>query len=494
MKSLVAFFVSAILTVAAAGAFAAGAAPQPIPGRYIVVYKESIADPDAESARAVRNAGGVRHHTYTRALKGFTATLSDAAVLSVRNDPKVAYVEQDQEVSINDVQQQATWGLDRIDQVDLPLDTQYQYDSTGAGVYAFIVDSGIRSTHTQFGGRVVAGYNVISDNQGTNDCNGHGTHVAGTVGGTTYGVAKRVTLVPVRVVGCNGLGRMSDLIAGIDWVMTQTAMRPAVANVSLGGPHSAAADRAIASAVAARVTVVVAAGNDNVNACTQSPAGEPTAITVGATTRVDARASFSNWGPCLDLFAPGANITSAWSTSDLAITTISGTSMAAPHVTGVAALVLSAYPAASPVAVTNFILANATPNRIASAGTGSPNLLLNSLTRGTPVDAQIGYMAVVSITGSSTNQFATWQAEATVTIHNVADGKPVVGAVVNGTFAPGGSGACTTNHTGRCLIESNALVLFSSSTSFTVTDVQANGFEYAAARNAATQLMIHRRR
>jgi len=492
-RSFVALFVSAILAATATGAFAADIAPRLIPGRYIVVYKDSVADPDAESARTVRNAGGVRHHAYTRALKGFAATLSDAAVRSLRSNPDVAYIEQDQEVSINDVQDQATWGLDRIDQADLPLDTQYHYNSKGEGVYAFIMDTGIRATHREFGGRVIAGYSNVADNRGTDDCSGHGTHVAGTVGGVTYGVAKRVTLVPVRILNCAGSGTVAGIIAGIDWVIGQTAMRPAVANMSLGGGHSAAMNKAVANAVAARVTVVAAAGNENRDACTASPASEPAAITVGATTNADARSAFSNWGPCVDLFAPGSDITAAWIGNDNAINTISGTSMAAPLVTGVVALVSSTYTFASPLAITNFILANATVNRVKSAGTGSPNLLLYSLTTGVPVEPPLGYTAVTSISGTTLTEHTVWRAEATVALHNIADGKPVADALVFGSFAPGGDGTCTTGPTGSCVILSPPIPVATPSTAFTVTDVVAQYFEYAPARNSATQLMIHRR-
>jgi subtilisin family serine protease len=317
-------------------------APKRIPGRYIVVFKDHVMDTDSEADKVIRGRGGVRHLTFSHGLKGFVATLSDAALAGVRNEPNVDYVEQDQVATINATENlpPGGWGLDRIDQVDRPLDSLYQYSSTGKGVNAFIIDTGIRASHQDFAGRVLPGYSAIADANGTNDCNGHGTHVAGTVGGTTWGVAKGVKLIPVRVLDCSGSGAYSGVIAGIDWV-ANSPLRPAVANLSLGGGASAALDAAIAGAVSKGVNVVVAAGNNNADACNYSPSRAPSAITVGATTSSDARASYSNYGSCLDIFAPGSSISSAWNTSDVATNTISGTSMASPHVAGVVALALA---------------------------------------------------------------------------------------------------------------------------------------------------------
>jgi subtilisin family serine protease len=465
---------------------------QPIPGRYIVVYKDSVADPQADSDRKVRAMNGRRHHAFTRVLKGFSATLSDDAVRRLREDPDVAYIEQDQTVHATGLEDQATWGLDRIDQADRPLDTQYHWNYTGAGVYAFIIDTGIRATHSEFTGRTLPGFTSIADGGGTNDCDGHGTHVAGTVGGSVYGVAKGVTLIPVRVLDCTGSGTWSGVIAGIDFV-AQSNLRPAVANMSLGGGKSTSVNAAVARAVAAGVTMVVAAGNENLNACNKSPASEPTAITVGATTSSDARASFSNYGSCVDLFAPGVSIKSSWNTSDTATNVISGTSMATPHTTGVAALALEASPRASPAAVTNFLVSNATANKLSSIGNGSPNKLLFSLAAGTPTEPVPPTIAVKSLSGTKVRASGGWAARATIGIRDVATGAAVANATVTGSFAPGGSGQCTTTSTGTCSITSSGLAKGEPSTVFTVNGVSATGAVYDSSQNSASQITIQQR-
>lgn len=373
-----------------------------IPGQYIVVFKEAAVERKVESLisssrnqisrqdakeRVIRDmsidmatrAGGSIERTYTAALDGFVLKSSaKKAVSALANDPNIKFIEADQTVSINATQNNATWGLDRIDQVNLPLNSTYNYDQDGTGVTAYIVDTGIRTTHSNFGGRASAGFTSINDGQGSNDCNGHGTHVAGTVGSNTYGVAKNVDLVAVRVLGCNGSGSNSGVIAGIDWV-TANHVKPAVANMSLGGGASSATDSAVNRAVAAGITMVVAAGNDNSNACNFSPARAANAITVGSTTNTDARSSFSNFGTCLDIFGPGSSITSTWSTSNSATRTISGTSMAAPHVAGVAALYLDDNGNASPSQVQNAIENAAAVGKVSNARTGSPNLLVTNL-------------------------------------------------------------------------------------------------------------------
>lgn len=360
-----------------------------IPGRYIVVVEDWAAGArgDDSNVEAVAEElslvyGGKVDRVFKHALNGYVAELSDKEAEQLSADNRVIYVEQDSEVSIDATQTGATWGLDRIDQRDLPLNGTYNYTPTGSGVNAYIIDTGIRRTHSDFGGRAFAGYDAIGDGQNSNDCNGHGTHVAGTVGGTTYGVAKSVRLYAVRVLDCSGSGSNSGVIAGVDWV-TQNHVKPAVANMSLGGGASSALDTAVNNSISAGVTYAVAAGNSNANACNYSPARAANALTVGSTTSSDARSSFSNYGSCLDLFAPGSSITSAWYTSDTATNTISGTSMASPHVAGVAALYLQGNPTASASTVNAAIVNSSSTNKLTSIGTGSPNLLLFSLLTGT---------------------------------------------------------------------------------------------------------------
>ncbi|HET8782598.1 MAG TPA: S8 family peptidase, partial [Pyrinomonadaceae bacterium] len=399
MKKTLAILALTALTVAAvvltavhgqnnnASKFRRQRAEKRIANQYIVVLKDDVDDVEGEAIRLSRDFGGDRNdtHTYNRALKGFSVRMPEQQALRLADDPRVAFVEEDGVVSLGTTQTGATWGLDRIDQRDLPLNGTYTYTPTGTGVRAYIVDTGIRATHTQFGGRVISGFTAINDGLGTNDGNGHGTHVAGTVGGSTYGVAKNVTLVAVRVLDSSGNGTNSGVIAGVDFVTSNhTAGQAAVANMSLGGGASSALDTAVANAVNDGVTFVVAAGNENQNACNVSPARAPSAITVGSTTTSDARSSFSNFGTCVDIFAPGSSITSAWRTSDTATNTISGTSMASPHVAGVAALFLETNPTASPATVTAAIINNSTPNKVTNAGTGSPNRLLFSLLTGGP--------------------------------------------------------------------------------------------------------------
>ena len=362
-------------------------ADKKIPNQYVVVLKDDVSDVESEAIRLARDFGGDRNegHTYNRALKGFSVRMPEQQALRLADDPRVAFVEEDGVVQMVTTQSGATWGLDRIDQRDLPLDGNYNYNATGSGVKAYIIDTGIRATHTQIAGRVISGFTAINDGLGTNDGNGHGTHVSGTVGGTTYGVAKNVTLVAVRVLDSSGSGTNSGVIAGVDFVTSDhQAGQPAVANMSLGGGISSALDTAVTNSINDGVTYAIAAGNETQDACNTSPARVASALTVGSTTTSDARSSFSNFGTCLDIFAPGSSITSSWNTSDTATNTISGTSMATPHVTGVAALFLETNPTASPATVASAIINNSTPNKVTNAGTGSPNRLLFSLLTGAP--------------------------------------------------------------------------------------------------------------
>ncbi|MGC4797719.1 S8 family peptidase [Micromonospora saelicesensis] len=358
-----------------------------VPDSYIVVLKDSAVARDRVGDTAKRLSGrhgGTVARTYGAALRGFEVKVSASAAARIAADPAVAYVEQNHTVSISGTQANPpSWGLDRIDQRNLPLNSSYTYPNTASNVHAYIIDTGIRFSHNDFGGRATSGYDAV-DGGSADDCNGHGTHVAGTVGGSAYGVAKAVQLVGVRVLNCSGSGTNAGVIGGVDWV-TANAIKPAVANMSLGGGANSSLDNAVRNSIASGVTYGLAAGNDNgANACNTSPARTTEAITVGSTTSSDARSSFSNVGTCLDIFAPGSSITSAWYNSNTATNTISGTSMATPHVVGAAALVASANPSWTPAQVRNQLVANATPNVVGNPGSGSPNLLLYVGTGSTP--------------------------------------------------------------------------------------------------------------
>ncbi|MDO3682350.1 S8 family peptidase [Micromonospora sp. C28ISP2-4] len=389
----------ALAVTAAAAAFAAAAstpalaaptgeiryagAADAVSGSYVVVLKGDAvgtantlaartAVPDRAAGLAKRYGGNVGT-VWSAALTGYSAKMTPAQARRLAADPAVAYVEQDRVMTTQGTQTGATWGLDRIDQRNLPLNSTYTYPNTASNVRAYIIDTGIRTTHSDFGGRATWGTNTVDTNN--TDCNGHGTHVAGTVGGTKYGVAKGVRLVAVKVLNCSGSGTTAGVISGVNWV-TSNAVKPAVANMSLGGGASSTLDNAVANSINSGITYALAAGNSSANACNSSPARVASAITVGATTSTDARASYSNYGSCVDIFAPGSSITSAWRTSDTATNSISGTSMASPHVAGAAALVLSANTSYTPAQVASYLTSNATTGKVTSPGSGSPNRLL----------------------------------------------------------------------------------------------------------------------
>lgn len=366
-----------------------------IPNQYIVRLNMDLAKQQLGLSRAEQVAqnligtlgAGQIQHVYQHAIQGFSVRMTATQAKMLAAMPFVAAIEPDQWINIGATQANPPYGLDRIDQTSLPLNNTYNYaDSAGQGVHVYVLDTGLRASHSEFIGRVGNGRNFVSnsssplnssvDPNNTSDCQGHGTHVAGTAVGTQYGVAKKAIVHPVRVLDCSGSGSNSAVIAGVDWVVANKQL-PAVANMSLGGGASTALDDAVKRASAAGVTFVVAAGNDNTNACNGSPNRVPEAITVGASTRTDSRASYSNFGTCLDLFAPGDSTVSASHNSDNGTATLSGTSMAAPHVAGAAALFLSANPAATPAQVSNTLVNQATANKITSAGTGSVNKLLN---------------------------------------------------------------------------------------------------------------------
>ena len=384
MKKL--FIVTTLTALVAAAGFAGQLIPakgQPVPGDYVVVLNPGF--PAAEVLGDLAAAhGGVAARTYRHALNGgLIRGLSAARAQALANHPMVAVVEEDGVVEAVAVQlNPPSWGLDRIDQRALPLDNSYTYNFDGTGVDVYVIDTGLRATHNDFGGRATLDFDSIGDGQNGNDCHGHGTHVGGTAGGTSFGVAKNVRLHAVRVLNCSGSGTFAGVIAGVDFVTGEANANPnglLVANMSLGGGASSTLDSAVNNSVAAGVVYALAAGNSNADACNSSPARAADAYTVGSTTITDARSSFSNFGTCLDIFAPGSSITSAWNTSDTATNTISGTSMASPHAAGAAALVRDEFPAMDAFQVMDELTRRATCGVVGNPGNGSPNLLLYTL-------------------------------------------------------------------------------------------------------------------
>lgn len=469
-------------------------ASRAIAGQYIVVFKQNVTNARALSAQLEGQSGAQVLHRYEHAIKGFAARMSPQAADALARNPNVDYVEQDATVSLSEApldppvtQTPATWGLDRIDQPSKALNNQYSYRYTGANVYAFIIDTGILTGHSEFGSRRVSGYSAFNDSVVDSDCNGHGTHVAGTVGGETYGVAKGVTLVPVRVLGCNGSGSLSGVVSGVDWVAGQMSKRPAVANMSLGSGLSSSVNAAVAGAVAAGVTVVVAAGNSNADACGFSPASERSAITVGSTTSADARSSFSNFGSCVDIFAPGSSITSAWWTSTTATNTISGTSMAAPHVAGVAALRLAANPSATPSQIAAVMTSSAVSGVVTSAGTGSPNLLVQSLAD-TPPAMNV---TIASLSATTSKTLKGWTATVTAKVGQASNPtQGVQGATVTGRWSTGASFSCVTGSAGSCTGSAGNLKLTTGSVTLTINGVSGPSLVYQP--NSTTAVTAYR--
>lgn len=395
----------------------------PVPNKYIVVLdpvamRGEDGSPNVSANRLSSEFGGQVERVYSNALQGFSVELTEEAARAMSEDPSVMFIEQDSYVSIDATQNNAPWGLDRVDQRNVPLNSAYNYVKTGAGVHVYVIDTGVRTTHLEFGGRATADYDSVYDGQNGQDCHGHGTHVAATIGGATYGVAKDVSIHAVRVLACNGIGTVASAVEGIDWVTGHHAS-PAVANMSMGSNASPLMDFAVQASIDSGVTYVVAAGNSDSDACTVSPARLPSAITVGASDQSDVKASFSNHGPCVDLFAPGVGITSAWAWSDMASFTANGTSMASPHVAGTVALYLQDNPSATPAQATFAVMGTATSGQMGSMNDGSPNLMVFTAPAGPTAGGATVSGAVLTADGRGMKGIR-------VVLRNASGGEPMV--------------------------------------------------------------------
>jgi len=446
----------------------AGPSPEPVearlgqtsanalPGQYIVLFRNDVADVPGLARQLAAASGGEVGYTYDSAIKGFSLKVPEAAgervAAALSRNPNVELVEADQVATHTEVQTNATWGIDRIDQRALPLNGSYSYNALGSGVSAYVIDSGILFSHVDFGGRAERGVDYVGDGRNGSDCNGHGTHVAGTIGGSTWGVAKGVRLVSVRVFGCTGGASYSTIIKAVDWV-TANGVKPAVVNMSLGGGLSSTLNTAVTNSINAGFVYSISAGNSNADACKYSPASTPAAITVGSTMSNDGRSSFSNWGSCVDLFAPGSLITSAWTGSNTATKEISGTSMSAPHVAGVAALVLQNSPLSTPLAVRNAIVSGASQGVVTNSLTANNHLLYSLVAIGggstTLPSVTTAAISNIGTTTATTGGNVTDSGSATVTERGVCYGTASNPTTSGSCVAAGsGTGSFVANLTG----------------------------------------------
>jgi subtilisin family serine protease len=461
--------------------------------RYIVVFKAGVADPNRLTDELTAGKSGLVHYRYTAAIKGFAVSLPAQALEGIRRNPNVELVEPDGLAAVNLAgTNPPSWGLDRVDQRALPLDAEYLYPNDGAGVRVYIIDTGITFDHPEYQGRVGSGWDFVDNDPDASDCHGHGTHVAGTVAGTTVGVAPASTLIAIRVLGCTGRAPWSQVIAGIDWLIANHE-KPAVANMSLGGSYSAALNAALENAVAAGITFAVAAGNQSGNACDYSPASAVSALTVAASTSADSRAPFSNYGGCVDLFAPGMDIYSSVQTGGY--DSWDGTSMASPHVAGVAALYLAANPVAAPAEVGQAILDGATLDGLTNT-TGSPNRLAFTGVAGAgvlpplpppppvPEPDPATQLRVADLDGLARTAKGSWGATVRILVQDLT-GAPVAGAGIYGEWTEGvtGSGWCTTDASGWCSVLKDGIKKNVGAARFGVHSVTVSGMAYARGTN-----------